>query len=88
MTASVIAPLVLSVFSCAAASISYRTFPMPELNNYSRVFGVFRKACSNFSSTLLLLTFANIVIGGFITERMLEQHTLINAAQVAENASN
>ncbi|KAL5964384.1 hypothetical protein TSMEX_007875 [Taenia solium] len=79
--AGVVAPILFSMSSCASASISYRTFPIPELTNYRKVFGLVCKACGSLSSTLFLLTLVNAIVGGFITEKMVEQHKLISAAQ-------
>ncbi|KAL5112194.1 hypothetical protein TcWFU_005652 [Taenia crassiceps] len=81
MVAGVAGPILFSVSSCASASISYRTFPIPELTNYGKVIGLVRKACGSFPSTLFLLTLVNAIIGGFITEKMVEQHALISAAR-------
>lgn len=81
MVAGVVAPILFSVSSCTSASISYRTFPIPELTNYRRVFGLVCKACGSLSSTLFLLTLANAMVGGFITEKKVEQHALISAAR-------
>ncbi|VDD84269.1 unnamed protein product [Mesocestoides corti] len=76
-TAGVFAPFLLSVFSCAAASISYRTFPVPDLGDFRKVLSLVRRAGGSLSSTLILLTLANAFVGGFITLRMADQSALI-----------
>lgn len=74
-------PFFLSVLTCSAASISHRTFPVPDLRNFQKVFNMSRRVGVGFSSTLILLTFCNIVAGGYISQGMLDQHIFMRTSR-------
>ncbi|VDO06004.1 unnamed protein product [Rodentolepis nana] len=62
-TAGVVAPLIFSFVCCAASSLSFRTYPVPEVNKTRKVLRLIRKSCGSFKTSLIFLTGAQLLAG-------------------------
>ncbi|KAM3172443.1 hypothetical protein ACTXT7_014513 [Hymenolepis weldensis] len=86
-TSGVAAPLLFSFVCCAASSLSFRTYPVPEIKKSRKVLGLIRRSCGSFKTSLIFLTGAQLLVGGFLTRKAIDHHDFALTKLVSE-ASN